>query len=1531
MELSAEDIAMEEAEEQGEWEEWQEEEEEADDPALCFFCPRQLSNVAGMLQHCRAEHGGFDLRQLRAAQKWDEYQCIRAVNFIRTHVAAHRCIHCLQSFPSPADLIQHMEASQHFRLPPLPLSTPPEPSAPPPWGDDAYLRSFLEGDPVLYSLDDDDDAEASEGGAKEGSADAAAAGGAREASAVVDVTGLPLTAAAAGAAAAAAAAEGGGVGGSEEERALAFQELLSLAQGEGAVGGQGKGEGAGAEGSGSGGAGEGSSGIPPGGTAGGSVGKGKEKVGEVAGAGGKMEGWGVVDREDVAPSLEQYVALANQVLLLRQQNAQLAHQLAATSAGRGAEGPFSAAVGGAGSAVPRTPFSTPMVSPSPSTASLVATATAAAAIASAAAHATDASNTAEAATADGAAAGAGTGPAAPSAAAAAWQAQSMGAPRTPFSTPLVSPCPSYASLATAAAAAAATAGTDESGAGSGMHEGSVKDMLLQVRHGEQQHHKQGRPPIPVSPRPPSTAALAAEKAVSVVAAKAGLVGGECTAGLGLEGGGSGTASPVVPRTPFSTPLASPSPSYALLPLDEAQTKLAAVAETVDGAMDGEVSTTPAAESAAAAAAAGAVVEGEGGGEEGQAARKRRQVTFGAVRERQVRVIDANYFSSYAGFGIHREMLSDKARTTAYQAALEENPSLIEGATVLDVGCGTGILSLFAARGGAARVVAVDGSREILAVAQQVGGAAFGVGLPGFTGWQGRPSEVMEAQGVHGASLLLNMPLILLSSPVLHQIARDNGYLAGAQSACPAPTSTSASAPHRPPRPVVSFVCGKIEDLSPAPTGTTDAHAQAGASGEGAGGGGGGGVVALERGSVDVIVSEWMGYALLYESMLPSVLHARDTWLKPGGALLPDTASMHVAGFGEGATSVGFWRDVYGFSMASVAREIEDEAARTPLIQEVKACDIVTSTATIKHFDLCTVAVPDLDFTSEFCITPTLPTSTAAAPPTDSPPVAAPTSPAPASSTLCYGLALWFDTAFSAQFCSAKPVLLSTSPFCTPTHWAQTLLTFREPIALAPVAEPTSAVPTGETPAATGAGGAVGTESRPAVEVRGRVSVVRASKHRSIDISVEVVAAMAASLLLRSGLSASIAPRCSPSANHSKPALLVDRLSSSAAFVPSSRRHRLHLPAHRPSARVNQQGHAPAAPRASVQTVEAAQLPQTWSAFSAAITGEWAGYSSDFCPDGIETEIPREAIPPPFCDWGLALFAWQAHSSTNADASTGEVQTVSERFLPSLGFGGGGAASRYSVDRRAAGIGQDAAGVLGFRDDGCYAVAWPGKSVSEPASEPGVNAAHVVVRQGSGSGDASQFFELEHCLVAENADAQADGKPERVRVRVVQRFQKGAGAAGGVGDEGNLPQLLGMTLFRERWVGEWRAEPDGANESSEFAEGPPVGIEAVEGRWLASAMRADLKLGDEYGRRGAVVELKPAGTEEVTRELTDEGSVLLPQGVWSRVLPTPSGGVILKAGWLVEADKAIVSRFDYSALGQLEHITISTETRISKRP
>ena len=39
----------------------------------------------------------------------------------------------------------------------------------------------------------------------------------------------------------------------------------------------------------------------------------------------------------------------------------------------------------------------------------------------------------------------------------------------------------------------------------------------------------------------------------------------------------------------------------------------------------------------------------------------------------------------------------------------------------------------------------------------------------------------------------------------------------------------------------------------------------------------------------------MGYALYYESMLPTVLAARDKWLKPGGLMLPDRCRVLVAG------------------------------------------------------------------------------------------------------------------------------------------------------------------------------------------------------------------------------------------------------------------------------------------------------------------------------------------------------------------------------------------------------------------------------------------------------------------------------------------------------------------------------------------------------------------------------------------------------------------------------------------------------------
>ena len=73
--------------------------------------------------------------------------------------------------------------------------------------------------------------------------------------------------------------------------------------------------------------------------------------------------------------------------------------------------------------------------------------------------------------------------------------------------------------------------------------------------------------------------------------------------------------------------------------------------------------------------------------------------------------------------------------------------------------------------------------------------------------------------------------------------------------------------------------------------------------------------------MDVIISEWMGYALLYESMLDSVLVARDRFLrKPseddplGGVMAPSQCQMIIT-LGDVSDlvkdKITFWEDVYG--------------------------------------------------------------------------------------------------------------------------------------------------------------------------------------------------------------------------------------------------------------------------------------------------------------------------------------------------------------------------------------------------------------------------------------------------------------------------------------------------------------------------------------------------------------------------------------------------------------------------------------------
>jgi type I protein arginine methyltransferase len=52
------------------------------------------------------------------------------------------------------------------------------------------------------------------------------------------------------------------------------------------------------------------------------------------------------------------------------------------------------------------------------------------------------------------------------------------------------------------------------------------------------------------------------------------------------------------------------------------------------------------------------------------------------------------------------MLKDEVRTLSYRDAIMNNAHLLKDKVVLDVGCGTGILSMFAAKAGAKMVIGV---------------------------------------------------------------------------------------------------------------------------------------------------------------------------------------------------------------------------------------------------------------------------------------------------------------------------------------------------------------------------------------------------------------------------------------------------------------------------------------------------------------------------------------------------------------------------------------------------------------------------------------------------------------------------------------------------------------------------------------------------------------------------------------------------------------------------------------------------------
>ncbi|KAL3701633.1 hypothetical protein R1sor_019655 [Riccia sorocarpa] len=209
--------------------------------------------------------------------------------------------------------------------------------------------------------------------------------------------------------------------------------------------------------------------------------------------------------------------------------------------------------------------------------------------------------------------------------------------------------------------------------------------------------------------------------------------------------------------------------------------------------------------------------------------------------------------------------------------------------------------------------------------------------------------------------------------------------------------------------------------------------------------------------VDVIVSEWMGYMLLYESMLPSVICARDRWLKPGGLMLPTYATLYMAPITHAdryADSIDFWRNVYGIDMSAMLPLAKQCAFEEPCVETITAENVLSWPIVVKHIDCTKVTIKELEVvTANFCVSSMMGAS-------------------------LHGFALWFDVTFGvpqqnshdfegrgagspkdspsggqaeSQLLSLRrrredePLVLSTAPEESPTHWQQTILYIYDPI------------------------------------------------------------------------------------------------------------------------------------------------------------------------------------------------------------------------------------------------------------------------------------------------------------------------------------------------------------------------------------------------------------------------------------------------------------------------------------------------------
>jgi protein arginine N-methyltransferase 1 len=172
--------------------------------------------------------------------------------------------------------------------------------------------------------------------------------------------------------------------------------------------------------------------------------------------------------------------------------------------------------------------------------------------------------------------------------------------------------------------------------------------------------------------------------------------------------------------------------------------------------------------------------------------------------------------------------------------------------------------------------------------------------------------------------------------------------------------------------------------------------------------------------VDVILSDWMGYTLFHESMLPAVISARDRFMKPNGMMLPSRAMMFIAGIEDAtyrAKKIEFWDSVYGFSYDPIKKW----ALVEPLVDRCPGDRIVTEHCKLLDLDLNTCPAEVVNVDAPFELVPEL-------------------------CETMHAFVVWFTVLFEG---TEEQIELTTSPFQEPTRWHQTVFYLEEPLDVTP--------------------------------------------------------------------------------------------------------------------------------------------------------------------------------------------------------------------------------------------------------------------------------------------------------------------------------------------------------------------------------------------------------------------------------------------------------------------------------------------------